>query len=54
MDRRGFLATSGMTVLAAALRDLPLAGWQDSPPRSKTCGGEWASSTARAAPSGGS
>lgn len=26
MDRRRFLATSGMTVMAAALRDLPLAG----------------------------
>ena len=28
MDRRRFLAASGMTVMAAALRDLPLAGWQ--------------------------
>ena len=29
MNRRQFLATSGMTVMAAAFRDLPLAGWQE-------------------------
>ena len=29
MDRRRFLATSGMTVMAAALRHMPLAGWQE-------------------------
>ena len=28
MDRRQFLATSGMAVMGAALKDLPLAGWQ--------------------------
>ena len=28
MDRRRFLATSGMTVMAAALREFPLAGWE--------------------------
>ena len=28
MDRRRFLATSGMTVMGAALGDLPLIGWQ--------------------------
>ena len=39
MDRRQFLATSGMTVMAAAFRDLPLLGWQGPRLRSRTCGG---------------
>ena len=29
MNRREFLATSGMTVMAAALSEMPLAGWQE-------------------------